>query len=246
MLANDQESVTNSVVSYYNAPSIAMRSALLEEALRGVRPYTYADFGRGEEDSIHPSALGHRYMADAIIGLLERTWHHGGAYAALEQPVDPGWLPPPLVDGNDLENRRFSCNISNHDATKLREVLKAGSGGWALEAGEKPGLWGNVTGSFVDLTVHVPPPVAAAPGSAEALTVFFLRSWHPEMGTVLLTCLPPCTCPATQLDGHGGIASVTEVTSVQIAAEGECALRLTVQRGAFKLIGVALSRRGGD
>jgi len=241
--ARDAEPTINTLATYYNFVSISMRSALLHEVLRGVRPYTFADFGNAG-DAIHPNAFGHRHMADAVIGLLERSWHHGGAYAALEQPVDPGWLPPPLVKGNDIEHRIFSCNVSNHDAIKLREVMK-NAADWRLEEGQKPGLWGNVSGSHADLTVAVPPPIAAEPGSAEALTVFYLKSWHEEMGTVELTCLSPCTCPATVIDGHGGMASVTEVATVQIVAEGECALRLTVQRGAFKLIGLALSRRGG-
>ena len=230
-LLDDNESHITVVATYYDCMCASMRYAYLFEDIHREPGFEYENYINGGN---HPNERGHRMMADLVIHeLLRQSFARNslpGSDAPLVPRVYPGFLPPPIVDGNTAETAVSQCSFGSELQAQSRK-----SEGWTYEASaEKPGLWANASGSELVLALQVG-------RDTTCVKVFFLRSWVADMGAAALTCLPSaCTCDGAELDGHGGSHSVMAVQALPLhTGGGEGLLQLVSLRGRFKLLGLA-------
>ena len=127
---------------------------------------------------------------------------------------DPLWLPPPLVEGNDLELREPVCTFGE----ELRRLVRRAEGFTYIEDEEKPGFFANASGAVLELDVGQ---------TYHAVTFSHLRSWRPGMGLGILTCVDGCTCDEQKIDArHAFNVSVTVQHTFTVSAAPRCRLRI--------------------
>jgi hypothetical protein len=179
------------------------------------------------------SPRGHRMMADASIHLIARIANEAAAArasAAADAPPAPLppppprlpgdaplWLPPPLVEGNDVEAAEPIC----HYGEQLHQLLISAQGWEFLPDIEKPGFVTNVSGSVLEL--------AAGVTDDTTISLSYLHGYLPGMGGATITCHDSCTCAPQPLDGRrpSGGGNVMIQHHFGVSAAPNCTLRVT-------------------
>ncbi|EIE19265.1 hypothetical protein COCSUDRAFT_58561 [Coccomyxa subellipsoidea C-169] len=192
------ENLIEMVPEYYGLPSISMRNALYHVVANFTVPADWL----WRSDINHANCLGHRYMADLIIGYFQNIALH-----ALDHPSDGVALQHESAVREALPEPMFKDNWETHashcrvDANFKALVGQAQDWRWVNEgkSPERP-KWGYVTEKEGDsLTVRVPTegftPVEGEPIDHAPLTigVSCLMSYE-HTGAVLLECEEGCVC----------------------------------------------------
>ncbi|BDA43799.1 hypothetical protein COCOBI_04-8160 [Coccomyxa sp. Obi] len=194
------ENMIEMVPEYYGLPSISMRNAMyhLVENLTVPADWLW------RSDINHANCLGHRYMADLIIGYFQNIALHvvdhapdSGRGALRYEDAVVQTLPEPMFVGNS-EAHASHCRMDED----FRALVSSGQGWKWVNEGKSPERpkWGFVTEREGDsLTVRVPTegfvPVEGEPIDDSPLTigVSCLMSYE-HTGAVLLECEEGCRC----------------------------------------------------
>ncbi|CAL8468221.1 g7760 [Coccomyxa elongata] len=194
------ENMIEMVPEYYGLPSISMRNAMYHIVENLTVPADWL----WRSDINHANCLGHRYMADLIIGYFQNIALHmvdqasdgGGGALQHEGPVMEA-LPEPMFVGNS-EAHASHCRMDED----FRALVSSEQGWRWVNEGKSPERpkWGFVTEREGDsLTVRVPTegfvPVEGEPIDDSPLTigVSCLMSYE-HTGAVLLECEEGCRC----------------------------------------------------
>ena len=170
-------------------------------------------------------------MADAVIHLIARIADEAaaarasaGASAPPASPAPPPphlpadapvWLPPPLIEGNDMEAADPVC----HYGEDLHHLLIRSEGWEFLADVEKPGFVTNISGAVLDLYTGA---------TAQTITFSFLQSYLPGMGAVTLTCHDGCECGAQVVDArHEFGGNIMKQMYFGVTPARNCTLRVT-------------------
>ncbi|KAK9823328.1 hypothetical protein WJX72_001962 [[Myrmecia] bisecta] len=130
------EDVVNIVVQYYGLPALSFRNALYHSMMANVEGYQHQQVYC---DAVHPNKLGHRYLADLVIGFLQDA-----AAEVLQKPLtdedeqaalQP--LPVPMYEGN-LESSS-SCLKANNFKTIVQDPV---GWDWVDEGRDGRHKWG--------------------------------------------------------------------------------------------------------
>ena len=159
-------------------------------------------------------------------------WHH------------PNMPPPPVVAGSNVTATKKSWGWYVSEYTLQAQPRR------------KPGLLSLVRGDAIDLALAVRAD-GAERGTKICVGLTFLRSYE-GVGAASLSCVAPCACDATSLDGldpraRASLFHTTEVAATVGADAAACVVRLrnlgpsanaTTGRGAskFRLSGVYVRR----
>lgn len=243
----DNESNIDVVASYYDIPSLSLRTAIMYENINNASGFGWHDIDCGGN---HPNARGHHMLADMVVNLLERARHEIIRRAGVGTPSFPNWLPPSLVANNEAERWASSCEMGKP------ELLSAANAQWVLLywSDPKPGLWGNVTDGSTRLQVNLPRTTMSGglnlswDGQRDAMMhVFYLRSWEPVMGSARVSCISTCSCEPQDINARGGEATIEVPHSFRVSlTSNHCILGVVNLGGSFKLFGAAFENRRSD
>uniref|UniRef100_A0A383VEL6 SGNH hydrolase-type esterase domain-containing protein n=1 Tax=Tetradesmus obliquus TaxID=3088 RepID=A0A383VEL6_TETOB len=145
------------LAQHYQLPQLSVRNGMYHEVLAGAPGFSTAEIYPDVEQEMqrHPSELGHKYMADVAVTMVQQVFQDM-ALAPID--LQDEWsqrlmqVPAPMFPGN-LEGRNLACLIG----PEFRSVVNA-SQHWTWQndgTAEKP-KWGYSTssaGATLDITV---------------------------------------------------------------------------------------------
>ncbi|CAL5221891.1 g4156 [Coccomyxa viridis] len=191
------ENVIEMVPEYYGLPSISMRNALYHMVANLTVPAEWL----WRSDINHANCVGHRYMADLIIGYLQNVAlhviDHMRVTELLHEEAVHEALHMPMFDDN-WENHASRCQMD----FEFKSLVSEDKGWQWVNEGKSPDRpkWGLVSETEGDsLAVQVPMDGFGTREGEEAddspltLAVSCLMSYE-RTGAVKLECEEGCTC----------------------------------------------------
>ncbi|KAK9829365.1 hypothetical protein WJX72_005430 [[Myrmecia] bisecta] len=189
---NTPEDHNDVVNKYYGVPAVSFRNAfyhLIMTQQEGYRP------DQVYQDVIHPTALGHSYLAQITVDYLKQVLELLSVLpAASSQPQAPP-LPPPLFP-NNWPTKTF-CKRGD----SFKAIVKSAEG-WTWRDGWKPGYETTTPGAVLKLAATLPIQGTDDPArTAQKLQVGvgYLESYE-NMGVATITCESGCYCEPWELD----------------------------------------------
>lgn len=200
------------------------------------------------KDRIHPSLLGRRLIADALIQLLLATQDAALARPECAAAGAPG-VPLPV-----LPISRGAWARPERRCALAEQLQPRVATGWAFHDTEivrnatvhKPGWLAEQPGAELEVSIGSTRLASLPPRGAARLDARFLISYDERMGAANLACVAGCSCRPATLRARlaGARESVEGAYGVRVSQADDCVLRLTtLADGAgvrFKLIGFTL------
>jgi len=225
------EDVYGALAQYYDVPWLSLRTAVYADIMwKRVPGFDFKSFL--SFDQVHPNDLGHRYLSDMVVWLLQQT-----ALGLLMSPysaVDAGFvmrgLPPPMYPGNYEEQG----GLCNYDEGLRDVVVEADSPGWSLldeghDGRKKLGYVSSTVGSTLKIKVNT--SAVVPPGGDKdvvGVTVTYLRSYE-HMGQAVMRCASGCVCTQAVANGHHREHnSQSYQITLQATPHPECIVTVTV------------------
>ncbi|KAK9861685.1 hypothetical protein WJX84_001496 [Apatococcus fuscideae] len=145
---HNSQAELDTLAAYYRVPALSLRNAIYDKTFQGLPGFRPGDFMC---DAIHPNFLGHRYLADLAISLMQDRL----ARLVLTDPAedrfeDPEMLPPMFL-GNDagkshcMTGSDFQGRVLQHEGWE-----------WINEGKNGRQKWGFVTttpGNFMEILI---------------------------------------------------------------------------------------------
>ncbi len=150
------------VGTYYNLPSVSMKTTIYPEVTQGTIPVREIT-----PDDLHPNTAGHGLLAEVIIDFLEKV------YAQKEEPEEAFLMPQKTLTVNayekavryDQNNSKPLCDGFIADNTLKKQVTDIFTNGWTASAKGNRILF-EVEGSEIAIqyrkSIQKPAPIAVA------------------------------------------------------------------------------------
>ncbi|KAK3280732.1 hypothetical protein CYMTET_11443 [Cymbomonas tetramitiformis] len=238
---NNAGDAFNVLAQFYGLPSVSARNAFHHGFRHKASNFTLAKL---TQDGLHPSTLGHRFLADLVVGaVLELYMMHqlplppvgDTSGRELEARLSELRRQEPVIAGNFA--RYSSCGIGEELSTRI-----IASDGFELAFGgklrDKPGMLSEKPGSTLELNLSTEtedpqsfarfePGNVPAPGSAKIperrslVMLGFLAG--PSMGRARVECTRGCKCAPQefhfQLAGDNSVVKLFDLPGVSRAPD---------------------------
>lgn len=235
----------DAVMRYYGQPSVSTRDAYFHHHARQEPGFLLYDFIVNGDQGVHHNDLGHTYVADIVVTLLEAADALAppagrGGYKALAAEAEAAPIPPPLHRGN-YAGLTMTCHVFNSDEGVKMAVQR--NEGWVFTAHEpgtggakKTGLETSTPGSWFEVVVDTVPLEKASKhstgeeGTEEYISVTYISSFE-GFGTVKIECLSGCTCEDLTLSAHNkerGEGSPIKTKRIRASQSRRCHVRVTL------------------
>ncbi|KAK9836029.1 hypothetical protein WJX81_007152 [Elliptochloris bilobata] len=212
------------LAAYYGLPSVSMRDVWYHHWARNEPGFLSRDVMCSIN---HPNYLGHLYVADLLIALLQ---DHLAAAALLpaDDAVAEHELPEPMLPGNHESGAGSVCL---HDDS-LRDALVPGSASGFQFVDDTTSYgthrWGWVSeapGDSMEMQVDTRNPAETDGGSWLSMAV--LMSYK-DRGAAKLECVRECACNPMTIDSlWKAKLSIKEWWHIRVSASEQCVVRLT-------------------
>lgn len=239
------ETLHAQILEYYQVPALSVRRMLHHARAN-------APEGSGFQDNeiwcdvVHPSHLGHIYLADMLIsylqdltgGVLLHAMHAGGVEKLAEmheglakQPgVLDGWpLPPPFVEGNDVD-----VSVCLRMDALQHSVVHTQGFEWLDEAKGNRSRWGYIAtepGSTITFRVEPQEVLPCKEGTHLEVALAYMRTYT-DVGQAIISCSDGCTCEELEFNAYFPVKGVTvtrwAVVKPTLGEEGVCHVSVQV------------------
>ena len=235
--ASKTEQAYDVLLQYYSLPWVSLRNAVYHAAQRSMPGFTKEDiFVRDPQGPCtHPNALGHKYIADLLVYLIQQTIVQLAATGFSEADTVEVMLPlPPIMVPLIKDSTNILC-VTWEELNDPHYVdSQATSSTWTYTS-DVPKKFGWITYTAGDsLLLHVNttlPKTKSKCGDAatSAATVHLgLLASYEHMGMVEVTCVGGCSCERTIVNSHNPECrkSQTQFLMVPATQHPDCRVQL--------------------
>ncbi|KAK9833339.1 hypothetical protein WJX81_007962 [Elliptochloris bilobata] len=214
---------------YYGLPSVSLRDVWFHKWAVNQPGFRQRDIMCSVN---HPNVLGHQYMADLVIALLQNY----AAATTLFPPTEGdaaavvAELPEPMLPSN-WESATGAClHDESLHAAALPGMESTKGFAWVDDktsyGAHRWGWASEHVGDFLELQVDTSIPESPA-GADSWLSVAVLMSYQ-HMGAAQFECVRNCKCNTLQIDALWKLRmSIKEHWHVKVTASPECVVRLS-------------------
>ena len=236
--ASKTEQEYDVLLQYYSLPWVSLRNAIYHAAQRNLSGFTREEVFA--PDCTHPNVLGHKYIADLLVYLVQQTVVQLAATGFDEADVVEATLPlPPIMVPYNKDSANILC-LTWEELNNTHYVdTAASSKSWTYtcDVPKKCGWITRTAGDSLLLRVSTTLPrtkvEATAKDSRVSVHLGLLFSYE-HMGMVEASCLSGCSCSRTSVNTHnaGSRTSQVQFLSLSVTQHPDCRVQLLCLKGS--------------